>query len=60
MMVMKDNSSKITFTLFNKEVERLIGVPVYSLINEIRQVKISLTTLFFFGIQYFTLLSINF
>lgn len=59
IVVVKDNSAKTTFTLFNKEVERLIGVPVQSLVNKIGQVKISLTTWFFFDIQFFTVLSFN-
>lgn len=41
IVVVKDNSTKTTFTLFNKEVERLIGVPVQNVINEIGQAKLT-------------------
>ncbi|KAK1383769.1 hypothetical protein POM88_021504 [Heracleum sosnowskyi] len=40
IVVVKDNSAKTTFTLFNKEVERHIGVPVQNLIDTIGQLTI--------------------
>ncbi|KAK1402477.1 hypothetical protein POM88_002082 [Heracleum sosnowskyi] len=42
IVVVKDNSAKTTFTLFNKEVERLIGVPVQNLIDTIGQDKLTI------------------
>lgn len=40
-VIVRDSSGKTTFTLFNKEVERLIGVPILKVISEIGQDKIS-------------------
>ncbi|KAL8115066.1 hypothetical protein AgCh_021769 [Apium graveolens] len=37
----KDTSGKITFTIFNKEVERLTSVPIENIISEIGQGSIS-------------------